>query len=123
MRLCLFCTQNVLKEVNCIQHMYFHELTSLFYNLLIFVHEFQSACDEKEQVERLIQDKGSKRSNTFHVTQGMSTLQFSCNDCIVILASPIWGTVTNVQVVIYPLWYRCRVLHDCSMMQKKSKCN
>ena len=79
------------RKVNCIQHMHFHELASLFYDLLIFVHEFQSACDEIEQVKRIIQEKGSKRSNTFHVTQGMPTLQFSCNDCIVIQASPHFG--------------------------------
>lgn len=75
------------RKVNCIQHVHFHKLASLVYNLLVVVHEFQSACDEIEQVKRLIQEKGSKRSNTFHVTEGMPTLQFSCNDCIVIQAS------------------------------------
>lgn len=42
------------RKVNCIQLMHFHELASLFYDLLIFVHEFQSACDEIEQVKKLV---------------------------------------------------------------------
>lgn len=74
------------RKVNCIQHMHFHELASHFYDLLIFVHIFHSACNEIEQFKRLTQEKGSKRSNTFHVTQGMPALWFFCNDCIVMQA-------------------------------------
>lgn len=76
--------------------MHFHELPSRFYDLLIFVPKFQSACNEMEQVKRLIQEKGSKRSNAFHGTQGISALGFSCNDCIVMQVLPQVGTFMDV---------------------------
>lgn len=49
------------RKANCIQHMHFHELASHFYDLLIFVHIFHSACNEIEQFKRLTQEKGSKK--------------------------------------------------------------
>lgn len=71
--------------------MHFHELASHFYDLLIFVRKFQSACNEIEQVKRLTQEKGSKRSDASHGSQGIPALGFPCNDCIVMQVLPQVG--------------------------------